>query len=382
MIILQLISENHVTGSIPQWNRLVSLVSLALVLLAQILQYIHPKTYQRSLSTIWAFILVSSVTRLPWCERVEALTTTDGLRIIQCVLACWIFGVECIMTPCKFTDLEYQTENMSPLEDASLFSVITYSWLSGLIWKGFKNGLDMPDLWDLRHEDRSRTSTDRFEAAWRIELRKTNPSLRRTLFRAFGKSYAVAAFFRIAMITASLLEPWLLKVFIGSLGYMTTQGGVLLSLIFFLNSLVQVVCKQLYFAQVQLVGIHIKSAVTAALYQKSLYFSEQSKATCPAGRLISILGTDLERLEYASTEGHMVWSAPLFITVALGFMWELVGVNVLAALPAILLLLPFFGLSATLQKRFQKQQMEAKDSRLRLISAALNSMRSTLTMSC
>ena len=282
------------------------------------------------------------------------------------------------MTPCNFTETEYRTKNMSPLEDASLFSVITYGWLDGLIRKGFKNGLDMADLWDLRHEDSSRISTDRFQVAWTIELRKSNPSLRRALLRAFGKSYAMAGFSKLVIDVAKLFEPWLLKVFISSLGHMTTQGGIALSLVFFFNSVVQVVCKQLYFAQVQLVGIHIKSAVTATLYKKALDFSEQSKATCPAGRLISILGTDLERLEYATLEGHMVWSAPEFIIGALILLWELVGPNVLAALPVMLFLLPFFGFSATLQKSFQKQQMEAKDTRLRLISAALSSMRSRL----
>ena len=140
----------------------------------------------------------------------------------------------------------------------------------------------------------------------------------------------------------------------------------------------QVVCKQIYFTKIQLVGVHIKSAVTAALYKKSLDFSEESKATCPAGRLISILGTDLERLEYATNEGHMVWSAPLFIAVALILLWERMGANVLAALSVMLFLLPFFGFSATLQKRYQKRQMEAKDTRLGLILAALNSMRSEI----
>ena len=360
-----------------KWTRLVSRVSLALVLLSQILQNIHPTAYQKSLSLIWVLIFAASAIHLSWHEPIETLTISYGLKIAQCVLAFWNFCVEFIMTPCNFTEMEDRTKNMSPLEDASLFSVITYGWLGGLIRKGFKNGLDMADFWDLRHEDSSRTSTDRFQAAWAIELRQSNPSLRRALFRAFGKSFAVAAIFKLIFDAGQLLEPWLLKVFICSLGRMTAQGGIALSLAFYLNSVLQVVCKQLYFKQIQLVGIHVKSAVTAALYKKSLDFSEQSKATCPAGRLISILGTDLERLEWATAEGHMVWSAPLSITVALIFLRELVGANVLAALPVMLFLLPFFGFSTTLQKRFQKQQMEAKDTRLRLISTALSSMRST-----
>ena len=346
------------------------------------MQNIRLKAYQRSLSAIWLLTFVASATRLFWHDRIAIFTTSYGLRVTQCVLTFWIFCVEFIMTPCNFTEIEYRTKKMSPLEDASLFSVITYHWLIGLIRKGFKSGLDMADFWDLPYEDSSRISNDRFQAAWIIELRKSNPSLRRALFRAFGKSYAVAAFFKLILDAGLLLEPWLLKVFICSLGHMTTQGGIALSLVFYLNSMLQVVCKQMYFAKIQLVGIHMKSGVTAALYKKSLDFSEQSKAACPAGRLISILGTDLERLELATAEGHMVWSAPVSIVVALILLWGLVGANVLAALPVMLFLLPFFGFSTTLQKRFQKEQMEAKDTRLRLISTALNSMRSTLIRAC
>ena len=382
LIILQTKYESHDTGPITEWTRLVSRVSLALILLSQILQNIHTKAYQRSLSAIWVLIFLASATRLFCHGRAENLAKSYGLEMAQSVLALWIFCVEFIMTPCNFTEMEYRTKNMSPFEDASLFSVVTYSWLGALIRKGFKSGLDTTDFWDLRHEDSSRTSADRFQAAWTIELRKSDPSLRRALFRAFGKSYALAGFFKITIDASQLLEPWLLKIFICSLGHMTTQGGIALSLVFYLNSVLQAVCKQMYFAQVQLVGIHMKSAVTAALYKKSLDFSEQSKAACPSGRLISILGTDLERLEMATAEGHMVWAAPVSITVTLVLLWELVGANVLAALPVMLFLLPFFGFNTTLQKRFQKQQMEAKDTRLRLISTALSSMRSTMIKAC
>ncbi|KAL8709377.1 MAG: hypothetical protein Q9220_005871 [cf. Caloplaca sp. 1 TL-2023] len=277
--------------------------------------------------------------------------------------------------PCKVTEMKSQNEKPSPLEDAGLLSVITYGWLNGLIWKGYKNGLDMIDLWNVRRKDNSRISTERFLAAWTVELQKSDPSLRRALFKAFGKSYVVAAICKFIIDAANMVEPWLLRIFIGSLGHMTTRFGILLSLVFFLNSLVQVVCKQMYFTKVQLVGIQVKSALTVVLYKKSLDFSEHSKAMYPAGRLISILGSDLERLEYAANEGHMVWSAPVYIAVALVLLWELVGVNVLAAMPIMLFLLPFFGFSASLQKRFQKKQMEAKDTRLRLVSAALSSMR-------
>lgn len=96
----------------------------------------------------------------------------------------------------------------------------------------------------------------------------------------------------------------------------------------------------------------------------------------PTGRLVSLLTTDLERLEYATNDAHMLWAAPLFIVVAILLLWRMVGISVGSLLPVLLVLLPIFGVCATLQNRFQRSQVNAKDARLRLTCSALSNIRS------
>lgn len=72
-------------------SHLDSFVSLALILLSHILhilQNIYLKAYWKSLSTIRVLIFVASTTtHSSWHEWIEPLTTSDRLKVAQCVLA-------------------------------------------------------------------------------------------------------------------------------------------------------------------------------------------------------------------------------------------------------------------------------------------------------
>lgn len=58
-------------------------------------------------------------------------------------------------------------------ETASLFSNLTFGWLTNLFQIGYKRPLQMEDLAYLREIDRADTSVRRFYKSWRKELSKT-----------------------------------------------------------------------------------------------------------------------------------------------------------------------------------------------------------------
>jgi ATP-binding cassette, subfamily C (CFTR/MRP), member 1 len=145
-----------------------------------------------------------------------------------------------------------------PLHNASIFSILTYSWLSPLISLGYRRPLEVGDLWKM---DPSRESghlsrlldiawsqeQDRmthirrdliegrskppflYRLTWRIKAtfdcqyetltadwqkrqEEKSPSLVRALFSVFGRKFLLAGLFKVVSDTSQITTPILVKV--------------------------------------------------------------------------------------------------------------------------------------------------------------------------
>lgn len=72
---------------------------------------------------------------------------------------------------------------------------------------------------------------------------------------------------------------------------------------------------------------------------------------------------------------NMIWSAPLQISLALYFLWGILGPSVLAGLAVMIVLIPFNGLIANRVKTLQIRQMKYKDQRVKLMNEILNGIK-------
>lgn len=71
----------------------------------------------------------------------------------------------------------------------------------------------------------------------------------------------------------------------------------------------------------------------------------------------------------------MIWSAPLQISLALYFLWDVLGPSVLAGLAVMIVLIPVNGLIANRVKTLQIKQMKYKDERVKLMNEVLNGIK-------
>lgn len=68
-----------------------------------------------------------------------------------------------------------------------------------MFWKGYKNGLNVEDLWQARRGDNSGRLGDRLETAWYKELQEAHrkghkPSLSKAIIRCFWLEYMIVGF--------------------------------------------------------------------------------------------------------------------------------------------------------------------------------------------
>lgn len=102
-----------------------------------------------------------------------------------------------------------------PVEYATVFSRLTFSWMTPMMKFGYKQFLTEEDLWGLSRGATTRATGDRFHNAWQYELvHRKKPSLWIALFKAYGGPYSRATIFKLINDLAAFTQPQLLRYLI------------------------------------------------------------------------------------------------------------------------------------------------------------------------
>jgi ATP-binding cassette subfamily C (CFTR/MRP) protein 1 len=274
-------------------------------------------------------------------------------------------------------------EDESPIEYATVFSILTFDWMTPMMKHGYKEYLTEDDLWNLSKRDTTRECGDNFEEAWNYELEhKKTPSLWMAIFRAFSGPYFQGAIFKAVNDTLAFIQPQLLRLLITWVASYDTPNpqpvirGAAIALAMFAVSFGQTIALHQYFQRAFETGMRIKTALTASIYTKSLKLSNEGRASKSTGDIVNYMAVDTQRLQDLTQYGQQLWSAPYQIILCMASLYQLVGFSMLAGVGAMLLMIPINGIIARLMKTLQKEQMKNKDSRTRLIAEIVNNMKS------
>jgi ATP-binding cassette, subfamily C (CFTR/MRP), member 1 len=137
----------------------------------------------------------------------------------------------------------------------------------------------------------------------------------------------------------------------------------------------QTVVLHQYFFRVFRVGMNLRSTVIVAVYQKAIRLSIGARQSKSVGEIVNIMSTDSQRLQDLTTYLQMIWSAPLQIALSIYFLWQQIGVSVMAGVAVMIFFIPFQGILARRLKTFQTKLMKVKDQRVNLTNEALNGIK-------
>lgn len=233
----------------------------------------------------------------------------------------------------------------SPILDASFPSILAFSWFTGFAWMGFKRSLGFDDLYDLPPWFKSSKIVPRFLSKWDAiqinqpsqsktqqqpkkstpdtvkadfepngdchEVKILNPkdpkdsnqdnqlcaSVVKALAKAFGAQFVRGSFLKFIHDTMVFVSPILLKRIIGYAdGNEELWKGIGYALaLLFVTSLQSVILAK-YFYDMYAIGIKIRSAMTSAIYRKSLRVSPQGKTESTTGEVVNLMSVDSQRL--------------------------------------------------------------------------------------
>ncbi|XVF81080.1 hypothetical protein PTKIN_Ptkin15bG0127600 [Pterospermum kingtungense] len=269
---------------------------------------------------------------------------------------------------------------VTPYSNAGIFSLATLSWLNPLLSIGAKRPLELKDIPLLAPKDRAKTNYKVLNSNWeklKAENPSKQPSLAWAILKSFWKEAACNAVFALLNTLVSYVGPYMISYFVDYLGGQETfpHEGYVLAGIFFASKLVETLTTRQWYLGVDILGMHVRSALTAMVYRKGLKLSSVAKQSHTSGEIVNYMAVDVQRVGDYSWYLHDIWMLPLQIILALAILYKNVGIASVATLVSTIISIVVTVPLAKVQEDYQDNLMAAKDERMRKTSECLRNMR-------
>jgi ATP-binding cassette subfamily C (CFTR/MRP) protein 1 len=372
-------------GDFRFWTSIITILSLGVVYYVQYIEHWRSRNANGVVLFYWLFLLVAYTVKLRSLISQQVHREHVAYFAVFCVsvgLAVTEFVLEWLV-PKRLSDYDaLGDDDECPYEYADIFSVLTFSWMTPMMQRGYKTFLTQDDLWNLRKRDSTRATADTFQTAWQYELEKKSPSLWLAMFRSFGGPYFRGAVIKTGSDILNFVQPQLLRLlisFVASYQTATPQPvvrGAAIAIAMFFVSVSQTALLHQYFQRSFETGMRIKASLTAAIYHKSTRLSNEGRAAKTTGDIVNYMAVDTQRLQDLAQYGQQLWSAPFQIVLCMLSLYQLLGWSMFAGVGAMIVMIPLNGWIARIMKTLQKEQMKNKDMRTRLMTEILNNMKS------
>ncbi|CAG7821148.1 unnamed protein product, partial [Allacma fusca] len=296
----------------------------------------------------------------------------------------------------------------SPELVASFPSRISFHWVTPLIWRGFKKPLEMTDLWDLSIENTSYATITCFNKYWlpamdkcrslnkelvvqkvgkgsednpgfkdkKETTRKRTASIVPSIFKANFCVILFGGVTRLANDSLAFFQPYFLRLLIEhKMSKEQDWIGYCYAVILFTIAMLQTFILGQHYHYMFQMGMRIRSALAAAIYQKSLVVSHAAREEFTVGEIVNLMSTDTQKIFDLFVYLHLIWSPPIQIIVALYLLWKVLGSSIFAGMGIMALFVPFNIVIADAVKILQAKRMDFKDERVKLMNEVLSGIK-------
>ncbi|XP_048735267.2 multidrug resistance-associated protein 1-like [Ostrea edulis] len=293
----------------------------------------------------------------------------------------------------KFSDDNEKYQQKRCAEKSTILSILTFSWVTGLIREAYRRTLKAEDMVELPTEMKSETAVPIFEKAWHDEVqnlkskheRNKNKSEEKTgeasLVKVLFKVHSYEIIFnflqRIFRHVLQFSGPLLFKYIIDFAEDRNDflWHGILFAFIKFSVDVVQLLMANYDDNICHMLGIKIRTSVCGALYRKMTKLSYESKENSTVGEMVNLMADDAMKITDALFGLHFLWIGPFQSCVALYFLYQELKS---AALVGFSLLLIFIPMNVFIAKKHHKINKEGKgieDERMNVLNEVFNGIK-------
>ncbi|XP_037321898.2 canalicular multispecific organic anion transporter 1 [Pungitius pungitius] len=198
-----------------------------------------------------------------------------------------------------------------------------------------------------------------------------------TIYKTFKGVLFESAFFKLLTDLLAFVSPQLLKFMVSFTQDKSryTWEGYMYAVLLLVVAILQSLFLQQYFQRCFVLGMKVRTAITAAVYKKALVVSNDTRKESTVGETVNLISADAQRFNDVTNFIHLLWSCPLQIVLSIVFLWFELGPSVLAGLAVMVLMGPINGLLAAKARKIQIENMKFKDKRMKIMNEILNGIK-------
>lgn len=290
------------------WTPILSCVGFVLAFSIHHYEHARSKVASGVLLMYWLmFIIIHGIQirqAVSLQEQVHNRVRFVALCIVEAI-AILIFAFEWLVPKktSNYSAVGDDDEFEVPTDRATVFSILTFAWMTPMMKRGYSKFLTEHDMWDLRAKDSANVTENKFTIAWSEQLEKKKPSLWIAMAKAFGAPYALGAAFKVVQDMLAFVQPQLLRILIAFVASYKTDApqpaikGLSIAALMFLTSVVQTISLHQYFQHAFETGMRVKTSLTAAIYRKSIKLSNEGREAKSTGDIVNLQAVDTQRLQ-------------------------------------------------------------------------------------
>ncbi|KAI0806352.1 ABC protein [Irpex lacteus] len=316
-----------------------------------------------------------------------------------------------------------------PLATASIFSMLSYTWITPIMTLGYQRTLQATDLWKLDSSRECGPLGDRLDEAWarrvkeaqewnaRLEKGEIRPpvlkrakwtfqalrnrgsgysekraalerqwlehdgrkeaSLAWALNDTLGLSFWLGGLFKVLGDTSQLMGPILVKAIInfGKEHFAAKEAGeplpnigrgIGMAIGLFCVTVMASVCTHQFFWRSMTTGLLARAALISSIYKRGIYMTGKARTNFPNSALVNHISTDVSRVDAC---------AQWFVIICLIILLVQLGPSALAGFALFLVLIPLQERLMSIQLRIRKEANRWTDQRAKIILEVLGAMR-------
>ncbi|KAD5960457.1 hypothetical protein R6Q59_013564 [Mikania micrantha] len=271
--------------------------------------------------------------------------------------------------------LEAKTE--CPYGKASIFQLVTFSWLNPLFIVGKRKTLDQDDVPNIDTLDSSHFTSEFFDECLK-QNGSEHPSIYKAIYLFTRKKIAINAMFAIANAVASYVGPYLISDLVSFLNEKKTRNltsGYLIALGFLGAKFVETLTQRQWIFGARQLGVRLRAALISHIYKKGLVLSSRSCQSHTSGEIINIMSVDIQRITDLVWYINTFFMLPIQISLAMFILHINLGAGSFVGLAATFILMSLNIPLTRVQKWYQSKIMESKDARMKATSEVLRNIK-------
>ncbi|CAH1098768.1 unnamed protein product [Psylliodes chrysocephalus] len=259
----------------------------------------------------------------------------------------------------------------SPEENANLFSKFFYWWILPFFKFGYKNDVQLKDIYNVSKSDLSQVWGDRLQKNWELELLKKNPSFKQAISNTFLKPYfysGIGLFIQFNVIRMVL--PMALARYINYFNKEKSEpSGWLWASAVVLQVFIMMSLNHGSILYAQRNCMRARIAVCSLVYRKLMKLNHSSLGQTTVGKLVNLLSNDVQRFDLASYFLHFIWIMPFNGVISSYMLYRSVGLYATAGGMAIVIGSVFIQIyMTTMQGKLRYQIAIRTDKRVKLMN--------------